>query len=234
MPKLKQYRYIESRTTEYDLRDDKDFREVLSNCQGTTPTYHKLYQTTLTFALPKSPDHGFWSQSGLQFHDGKFDDPLSIEISAFGDSEGESKGFALMKLISFIELLRKLIPISSQVPNNTLQLDIVDQTRIFITGESTPSQTLSTRNFPLDMAQRLFHAYRNIKPLLVHDDCWIAIAGFLRDAMEENSLLKALILYYLVVSTITFRILFWWGADNRHTRVFDEIYFTRHHKCFSF
>jgi hypothetical protein len=196
---LKGYRHVTQRNTEYDLQSDPILDPILSACQEANTNSHKIYQTTLKFAVPKSPSHKFWSQNGLRKDDGKFEDSIEVEISGFGGSEGDAKGHALMKLISFVELVRKLIRLSSVMPEEGFQMTIREEVHSVMIVASVPFRTrIEDRNGALEMGSSLLRVYQRLKNFFPHDKYWEQVAGFISDCLEKYRYLEPLILYYLV------------------------------------
>jgi hypothetical protein len=112
-------------TLHFDLRDDQDLDSVLCNCQDANLTTHKLFQITLTDSLPKLSSHKFWSQTGLAIEDGKSEDSVVVNIVAYGNTESDATGLAMMKLISTVKLARKLIAHSKNVLNESFRIEQV-------------------------------------------------------------------------------------------------------------
>jgi hypothetical protein len=183
--------------------------------------------------MPKSPSHEFWSQSGLAIEDGKFEDSIMVDIVAFGGSDVDAKGHAVMKLLSFVKLTRKLIQFSLNTPNGNFGLDNIKQGQFFVIGSSPPHVTVNEQNYNVfKMAASLFRTYRCVKSLFSRVECWGAITGFLRDSLEKYPSLKSLILYYLVFILPQFPVILCFAlllsTDYRHMLTSDKIIIRKH------
>src|SRR5208282_2467702 len=98
---------VKLKTCNYDLSTQSDLGSILTSLLGNKPFPCGLWQASIEIDVPRDPNHEFWLRKGLKSEDGKYQDAISTTIVAFGSSEDEAKGTALLKLITFLDMCRE-------------------------------------------------------------------------------------------------------------------------------
>jgi hypothetical protein len=142
----------------------------------------KLTKVSIQLVVPRDGIHEFWSRGDLRKTDGKYENGIPIEITAFGSSTQEARENAMFRLNSFLGECRKLIrPSSPSHGRSQSQFD----------PKADPA---------LRLAGKLFESYRIHLEAPDEDDRWTNISKILEDE-ERNTDLRPLIEYYMVRSS---------------------------------
>src|SRR5947207_1096825 len=97
--------------------------KILSTFLGNSVPKCTIFQAVVGIKVPTDLNHEFWSRSGLQSHDGTYDDTIPVtfvEVRTLGRSDIEAKRHAYLELMSFLDECREQLALLTR-PGGTMR-----------------------------------------------------------------------------------------------------------------
>jgi hypothetical protein len=153
----------------------------------------KLWEASVSLNVPPDGKHEFWSRKVLRREDGKYENGIPINITAFGSSEIDARENAMLRLSAFLDDCRKQIQYSSR-------------SRL---PDSEQRQSQFKDDPVLQIARELLRTYSSVKSRISDNEepnrGWTEISQTLERYLEDLDL-RPLIKYYLVCNVLSYHL----------------------------